>query len=171
MINLCKLNILNEYAEAISKLYDIPCPIQNVSLLVEKMNGSICKSPSFSTNITFVKKTGEDSFVINIREEENIERMNHHILQYIGCLFLYMGFCTNELWERSSYFSLEEQDVDIQEIINHLAICLLMPKNEFLENIEKNTKNEIIDFLKVAKDFNTIPFLAQLRYNDLKKIL
>ena len=113
--------VINHLTQDIIDLYHIQIPIQDIDEAVKMFGGRVEEDrEKYCKYCDFISKE-RDSFAIYISPYYKSERRKMIIAQQLGHLFLHMGYQTNhDLWN------------------HHIARRLLMPKQEFLDQIKKN---------------------------------
>lgn len=111
--------LINVMAEEVINLYGIQIPIINIEEVVQKMGGSVVDNSSIGEfSDGKIRKTGEDSFTIEVSPFQTEERKNFTIAHELGHLFLHMGFQTNEQkWQKQdnvSYYRNGNSELEYQ---------------------------------------------------------
>ena len=149
--------LINDMADTIHKLYDIRTPISDIDQVVESIGGTVVENElltGFSDGK--IKKTGPDSFSIEISPFQTEERKNFTIAHELGHLFLHMGFQSNEKKWRAQddvkYYRTGNSTSEYQA--NEFAAAFLMPRKEYKRIMDKYTKGNIVNTSEVAKYFH-----------------
>ncbi len=148
--------LINVMAEEVINLYGIQIPIINIEEVVQKMGGSVVDNSSIGEfSDGKIRKTGEDSFTIEVSPFQTEERKNFTIAHELGHLFLHMGFQTNEQkWQKQdnvSYYRNGNSELEYQS--NEFAAAFLMPRVKYKEIMEQNTEGDFVNTAEVAKYF------------------
>lgn len=148
--------LINVMAEEVINLYGIQIPIINIEEVVQKMGGSVADNSSIGEfSDGKIRKTGEDSFTIEVSPFQTEERKNFTIAHELGHLFLHMGFQTNEQkWQKQdnvSYYRNGNSELEYQS--NEFAAAFLMPRVKYKEIMEQNTEGDFVNTAEVAKYF------------------
>lgn len=149
--------LINEMAEAVSELYNLQSPITNMSDAVRIMGGTVIENPDmdgFSDGK--IRKTGDDSFTIEVSPYQTEERKNFTIAHELGHLFLHMGFHSNEeKWNRqgnTEYYRNGNSKTEYQA--NEFAAAFLMPQAEYKRVMDQHTTGNLVNTSKVASHFH-----------------
>lgn len=148
--------LINVMAEEVITLYGIQIPIVSIGTAAGKMGGSVVGNflmNEFSDGR--IRKTGDDSFTIEVSPFQTDERKNFTIAHELGHLFLHMGFQTNEQkWQKQdnvSYYRNGNSELEYQS--NEFAAAFLMPRVKYKEIMEQNTEGDFVNTAEVAKYF------------------
>lgn len=150
-------DLINELSDAVRDFYDIKIPINNIVECVKKMGGTVIeKSDMDSFADGRIKKTGEESFEIEISSFQSQERKNFTIAHEIGHLFLHMGYIVdNDLWSTQSdrvyYRNGNSQE---EYFANEFAAAFLMPKVEYRRIMDEHSDGNTVYTQEIAKYFN-----------------
>lgn len=150
--------IINEMALKIREYYyNTTSPINDIDKIVQKMQGKVVNDSSrniFSDGC--IKKTDDNSFVIEVSSSQSQERRNFTIAHELGHLFLHMGYKTNDdLWESQANITYHRTGISHEEYqANEFAAAFLMPKELYLEAAKKHTNGRMVDIDKVAAYFH-----------------
>lgn len=145
-------------ANTVREVYNIATPIKDMSLVVEKIGGEIKETDEPYDFDGVIRKSGDNSFLIEISKNQSEQRKNFTIAHELGHLFLHMGYGTNEdVWKNQDVvyqrFGTSEQEYQA----NEFAAALLMPREEYANKIyacvEKG-KVEIKKLEEIASAFN-----------------
>ena len=149
---------INALAQEVLKEYNIDIPINNIENVVEDIGGKIQERDALDIIYygTIRKEYSEDaSFIIAISKDQCEERKNFTVAHELGHLFLHMGFRTDpDVWKSQSdqeyrRFGTSEQEYQA----NEFAAALLMPEKEYIEIMDKYTKENKVNITKVAEFF------------------
>lgn len=151
-IAMCK------FVDKLREIYSLSSPIDIENFVANNLKGSIEEVNSLPIEISGRVIKREDSFCIQIRKEESLERKRFTIAHEVGHLFFDMGYLTdNKKWaslangascDRSAHIN------DSESIANSFAAELLMPKAEYLEQFHANIKGSMVNIEPIAKHFN-----------------
>ena len=162
---------ISELTDKIREKYNIKTPIQDMTEIVKKIGGDVIQKYNFDSYYDATVMKTNDKFYIAIPIINDTQRKNFAIAHELGHLFLHMGFKTNiEVWDNqvlNKYirFSMLEQEIQA----NEFAANLLMPKDEYINEIKQQTKNnQDIDIKAISKKFNVGYILAYNRGYYLK---
>lgn len=162
---------ISNLTDKIREEYNIKTPIQDMTEIVKKIGGTVIQKYDFDSYYDATVMKTNDKFYIAIPIISDMQRKNFNIAHELGHLFLHMGFKTNtEVWENqilNQYrrFSMIEQEIQA----NEFAASLLIPKDEYISEIEQQTKNhQDIDIKAISKKFNVSYVLAYNRGYYLK---
>ena len=152
---------ISELTDKIREKYNIKTTIQDMTEIVKQIGGDVIQKYNFDSYY--------DAIAIPIINDT--QRKNFAIAHELGHLFLHMGFKTNiKVWDNqvlNKYirFSMLEQEIQA----NEFAANLLMPKDEYINEIKQQTKNnQDIDIKAISKKFNVGYILAYNRGYYLK---
>lgn len=162
---------ISELTDKIREKYNIKTPIQDMTEIVKKIGGTIIQKYNFDSYYDATVMKTNDKFYIAIPIISNMQRKNFVIAHELGHLFLHMGFKTNiEVWDNqilNQYrrFSMLEQEIQA----NEFAANLLMPIDEYINEIDRQTKNnKNIDIKAISEKFNVGYVLAYNRGYDMR---
>lgn len=150
-------SLINDMAQTVLQLYNIPIPITNIDAAVKKMGGYIIENPSINRfSDGRIRKAGDNTFSIEISPFQTEERRNFAIAQELGHLFLHMGFKNNiDKWraqDHTPYYRNGNPELEYQA--NEFAAAFLMPQSKYKEIMDKNTDGTLVDTSKVAEYFH-----------------
>ena len=167
--------VIEEYAEGVRELYNIGIPFSNNNyvfleklggrLKLEKVNGWDYSELCLSTTV------GAEKFIIKVLPSCRKEIINFESAKQIGHLFLHTTFVST--LNNSSKALLFTKDIykansGIQA--NEFAYNLLMPRHEFIQEVHKNTKNNLVNMKCVADKFEVSLDVVQVRARTLNLI-
>lgn len=162
---------ISELTDKIREKYNIKTPIQDMTEIIKNIGGNVIQKYNFDSYYDATVMKTNDMFYIAIPIINDIQRKNFAIAHELGHLFLHMGFKTNiEVWDNqvlNKYirFSMIEQEIQA----NEFAASLLIPKDEYINEIKQQTKNnQDIDIKAISKKFNVGYILAYNRGYYLK---
>ncbi len=152
---------INNIADKIRKALDITTLPYEPSDAIKKLGGTITYNVNDYNVDAILKKTGENSFNINLNPNRHINRDRFTLAHELGHLFLHMGFIVDkEKWDsistddiiffRDNNYSIKEYEA------NEFAASFLMPKDEFIEIAEENLTgnnynlNSISEYFRVS---------------------
>lgn len=150
-------SLINDMAQAVLKLYDIPIPINDIDEVVGRMGGHIIENPSINGfSDGKIKKTSHDTFSIEISPFQTEERRNFTIAHELGHLFLHMGFRNNaDKWraqDNTPYYRNGNSESEYQA--NEFAAAFLMPQSEYKKIMDRFTNGNLVNTSKVAEYFH-----------------
>ena len=163
---------ISELTDKIREKYNIKTPIQDMTEIVKQIGGYVIQKYNFDSYYDATVMKTNDKFYIAIPIISDIQRKNFVIVHELGHLFLHMGFKTNiKVWDNqvlNQYrrFSMLEQEIQA----NEFAVSFLMPKDEYINEIElqtKNNKNIDINIKAISEKFNVSHVLAYNRGYDM----
>jgi len=152
--------LINDLTNDILEDYEIKIPIDNIEIIVDKLGGYVevdyIKSEYADA---ILEKCKDGRFKIIIPNISSEKRKNYVIAKELGHLFLHMGYKIDEdLWndqsKRSCYFSRQIEQAKA------FGIALLMPKYEYKDIIDRNSKGNKVNMVGVAKHFNVLQNIA-----------
>lgn len=116
-------------------------------------------------SVSTIQKTGDFSFTIFLNPEKDKVKEKFRIAHDIGHVILHLGYLASpELWnkqEKNKKIQLYKYEQEIQA--NAFALSVLMPYEKFLNELKKNSVNNIIDIQDIAKIFKVKPVIAKQR--------
>lgn len=156
---------INELAETVLDVFDIPCPITDMNNVVNILGGEIREDASlglFSDGKVLKEKDNskESSFCIVIPSNQPDVRKNFTVAHELGHLFLHMGYKINdELWAKSDDAIFNRRgDSEIELQANEFAASFLMPKKEYkrvmYDVMYEYSKEDTVFIDKIAEYFN-----------------
>lgn len=150
-------NLINDTVDAIIRWYNIDIPIYDIDKVVKDMGGKVIENPyidGFSDGK--IRKTGSNSFQIEVSPYQTEERRNFTIAHELGHLFLHMGFRTNdEIWEQQNckfYYRNGNSALEYQS--NEFAAALLMPQDEYERIMYDNIEGNLVNTSEIARYFH-----------------
>lgn len=162
---------ISNLTDKIREQYNIQTPIQDMTEIIKKIGGNVIQKYNFDSYYDATVMKTNNTFYIAIPIISDMQRKNFTIAHELGHLFLHMGFKTNtKVWDNqilNQYrrFSMIEQEIQA----NEFAASLLMPKDEYINEIELQTKNnKNIDLKAISEKFNVSYVLAYNRGYYLK---
>lgn len=163
-------NLINIMAYEIRNIYEVSGPVSDIKSVIEKMGGSVVEDSSIDIfSDGRLRKTGPESFEIEVSPCQTEERRNIAIAHKLGHLFLHMGFQTNkERWVNQnieSYFNTDISEMLYQR--NEFADAFLMPKEEYHKVLEAFSYGCLVDTAAIAGHFNVPIDLAASRGRSL----
>ncbi|MGL4946208.1 MAG: ImmA/IrrE family metallo-endopeptidase [Cetobacterium sp.] len=138
-----------------------PFTYNKLEELVKKLNGRIKKVDYLNYDAEIIKKTETIDFEIILSEYPSIQRKMFSIAHELGHLFLHMLYLINDnhwnsLSENQSY--KREGLNKLESEANFFAAELLMPEEEYLNQLKKNKilkdDNVYFNTQNMAKYFN-----------------
>lgn len=162
---------INTISDSVRDSLDLSIPI-NLDLAVERLGGQIRKE-TLDAGIDGMIKKSNDSFLIKIPPEQTQNRVRFSIAHELGHLFLHMGYLLDEqLWNStdeytdSVYFRVGHSEEEYEA--HEFAASFLMPKNTYLELVNKIAINNIVDINTIADYFQVSKDAAWNRGRWLK---
>jgi Zn-dependent peptidase ImmA (M78 family) len=150
-------NLIDAMTQEVIKIYNIQIPITDIDEVVRSMGGVIREDSgidSFSDGR--IRKSGSDSFVIEVSPFQTEERRNFTIAHELGHLFLHMGFQTNEQrWNEQAnvpYYRNGNSELEYQS--NEFAAAFLMPRYEFKRVMDEHTDGSMVNTAEIARYFH-----------------
>lgn len=152
-------DLINLVAQEIRNAYGISVPIENIDEVVEKMGGKIesidCMPEDMDGCIR--KDDSGEKFIIYVSEDQTPARRMFTIAHELGHLFLHMGYQIDpEKWKMCGkepiYRRGENSNIEYQA--NEFAAAFLMPKDLYIEQVEKNTEGDSVNTEAIASHFN-----------------
>ena len=147
---------INEVAERIVSHHNSLAPIDNIKSIVEGLGGMVVEKDAFDSVCDAVAmKTGDNTFTLFVAKHQDDDRKRWAIARTLGNVVLHMGFMTNpERWDEQKHevhrrFNTYAQDEQAVEF----AMALLMPKATYLDIVNANTTNNVVNVEKVAEYF------------------
>lgn len=147
-------------ADKVREVYKIATPIESMSLVVKQIGGEIKETDEPRDFDGIIRKSNNNSFLIEISKNQSEQRKNFTIAHELGHLFLHMGYGTDEdVWKNQKEevafqrFGTSEQEYQA----NEFAADLLMPREEYADKIYacvENGKVEIKKLEEIASAFN-----------------
>lgn len=162
---------IQEYTEEVRKKFEIGTPfVKYIDEILKKLGGKIQKENTIESygKLIIETKPWEGIFKIILNPGMIKERDNFAIAHQLGHLFLHTNYIesmengTKYIHFNESYIN-SEADFEAHEF----AYNLLMPKKEFLDELKKNTKGEVVYTPKVAKYFGVTISIASYRGQKL----
>lgn len=155
-MNAGEREFINELTEAVIQHYNIQIPIHDIYEVVSQIGGKVDANCTIDDVLDgSIKKVG-NSFVISIVPYQPPNRINFTIAHELGHLFLHMGYNINQqLWEKqdeSPYYRFGSTEKEKQA--NEFAAALLMPKDLYVQVMDKYTDGNIVDTAKIAEYFH-----------------
>ena len=150
-------SLINDMVQEIIKLYSIQVPILDIDQVIKEMGGEVVENPSLdSFSDGRIRKTGSDTFRIEVSPYQTKERRNFTIAHELGHLFLHMGFCTDsEIWNMQDNISYDRKgNSELEYQSNEFAAALLMPQDKYKQIMDKNTNGNLVNTAEIAKYFN-----------------
>lgn len=158
--------VINNVADLVRSSLELECPY-SPEAAVGKLGGRIDQNIDDMAIEAYIRKEGEDSFVINLNKRKPFLRERFTIAHELGHLFLHMGFLINkDLWQKqtqdfqdSAYYRYRMSGNYSQEEseANEFAAALLMPRDEFRKQIYTNLTDNRIDIRAIANYFKVSP--------------
>ncbi len=150
-------NLINTMAQEVIDAYNISIPITDIDKVVQNMGGSIVEDPSINGfSDGKIRKSGIDTFVIEISPFQTEERKNFTIAHELGHLFLHMGFQTNkQRWmshDNRYYYRNGNSELEYQS--NEFAAAFLMPRIEYKRIMDQHTSGNLVNTSEIAKYFH-----------------
>lgn len=167
---------IEELAEEVRKIYEISAPVNNINSVVKNLGGRILEGGISEPERMGLFKTGDETFEIHISTYQQEPYKRFLVAQYLGHLFLHMGFQTNDkIWnECGMHKKFVDDDTEKAYEAEYFALCFLMPKREFEKEVDKNTRQHetlskfyVVDTGAVAKHFGVSISMAVIRGNRL----
>ena len=146
---------INELVNAVIVAYNIDVPVKNMEEVAKKIGAVIKYNPNFNDFCDgTIRKTDDKSFEIQL--SSNSKNNAFIIAHELGHLFLHMGYRTNlEVWKGQPLKVYQSFNTFKQEYqANAFAGELLMPKDKYVEQLNKYSKGKYIDVAKIAYYFN-----------------
>ena len=158
--------LINDYADQVRNIFDIEVPIMNMEEVVFKIGGTV----KYDGKCSYIEKHNK-SFIIHIGEYESSNIKNFRIAQQLAKLFLYTSFVSGyNLFADSNDITLKDSYYRDGAInwINEFAYALLMPMNDFIKEVDKNTNDNIVDTKIIAEYFGVSISCASERGKRLR---
>jgi len=152
---------INEYADIIHELYNINVPINNIEEVVSKIGGIV----KYDSNCSYIEKS-KTGFIIHVEDNSDYKIKNFRVAQQLGKLFLYTNFIEeHELFNNDDEISFKDSYNCEGTInwVNEFALAFLMPKKEYIDEVYKNTIDNIVDTKVLAKHFDVSITTASCR--------
>lgn len=155
-MNSKTIKTIDFLVEIIREKFKIEVPITNIENVVNKLGGRVVETESYNELIDgAIEKCDDGSFIIRVSPSQVESRKKFTIAHELGHLFLHMGYCTNEnLWNDMStekFYRFGRSELEYQA--NEFAAALLMPKDEFMDLIQKYTDGNTVDMSIIANVF------------------
>ena len=149
--------LIDAMTQEVIKIYGIQIPITDIDEVVGSMGGDIREDPTIDRfSDGRIRKSGSESFVIEVSPYQSEERRNFTIAHELGHLFLHMGFQTNEQrWKKQadvSYYRNGNSELEYQS--NEFAAALLMPRDEFKRVMDEHTDGSLVNTAEIARYFH-----------------
>lgn len=149
-------DLIEEMTAAIRSMYMLPEIIRDKKDLIKNMDGLI-----ETDNHADIKKTGETSFCISVNKRDREYEQKWQAAHMLAKLFLDMGFPNNEeKWQNAN-----AQPETTRNYYNYFAGSILMPKKDFMEQLDVNTKDGKCDSKVLAEHFHVN--LAHVHYRGV----
>lgn len=159
---------IENIATDIAHMLKIQCPIENIDDIVNKLNGKIQKVSHIEEKGLY--KINDEKFIIKMTPYDNNKQRTIQMAMQIGHLFLHMGYLINkDIWKRQhiskpyGYYISHEDAITKEWQAYKFAQALLMPKELYKEQTEKNTENNTTNTKKIAEYFNVTRSAATSR--------
>jgi Zn-dependent peptidase ImmA (M78 family) len=160
-------DVINNVADLVRSSLKLSLPY-DPEIAVKELGGRIIQDVDDMAVDAYIKKEGEDSFVINLNGKKPFLRERFTIAHELGHLFLHMGFLIDkELWKSqdeefqdSAYYRYRMSGKYSQEEseANEFAAAFLMPRDAFRKQIYENlSNNNRIDIHAIAEYFKVSP--------------
>ncbi len=159
-MNIFKKHYIENLSQGIRKVLNATTPV-DIPSQIDLLNGKLSYTDDieFNADAKIIKKS-DSSFEISLNSANStIERDNFTLAHELGHLFLHMGYLIDtEKWKSindytdSVYYRYGYNEEEYEA--NEFAANFLMPRDEFLDVVIKNSsdKNKC-DFHKVADYF------------------
>ena len=149
--------LIEAMAQEVIKVYDVQIPITDIDEVVRSMGGFVEEDSAidgFSDGK--IRRSGLDSFIIEVSPYQTEERRNFTIAHELGHLFLHMGFQTNEQrWKKQtevSYYRNGNSELEYQS--NEVAAAFLMPRNEYKKVMDEHPDGSLVNTAEIARHFH-----------------
>jgi Zn-dependent peptidase ImmA (M78 family) len=153
---------INKVADLVRTSLDLLCPY-DPEMAVERLGGKIVQNIDDMAIDAYIKKDGDNSFIINLNSKKPFLRERFTIAHELGHLFLHMGYLINkELWTKqerefqdSVYYRYRMSgNYDQEESeANEFAANFLMPRDEFVNKIYDTLVDNKVDISAIAQHF------------------
>ena len=151
--------VIEEIAEKILK----DCDTYDIYEILEKIGGKLEYNVNFDA---MFKKTGDESFTINIESAENKDKYHENMAKFDiaqdiayaviggGYKEYYDDFNKWQYVPENKWLTIFDFDISI-DTINRLAAAILMPKEKYMQTIEKyTTKQNTVNLEMVARELD-----------------
>ena len=156
--------VISNFANSLIKALELSRPYDPY-LVVDRLGGKVEYDTITDMAIdASIRKKDQDSFIIDLNKNKPFLRERFSIAHEPGHLFLHMGFLTDEkvwnsipvddIFQDSVYYRMSGNYTQEENEANEFAASFLMPKNEFVEQIQKHTLNGRVSMLKIADYFD-----------------
>ena len=158
-MNEMKRELIVELVEKIRKDFELEIPFsKSMDNFLEKLGGRLEYTNSkefWGSSLEFPKKVWDKEFVILLNQRRTKQEQEYEIAYQIGNLFIntnYLKVSTKKEKVLQVIYNLNETRA-IQYAIQ-FADNLLMPQEEFSEEVRKHTKDSMVNMLTVANRFD-----------------
>jgi Zn-dependent peptidase ImmA (M78 family) len=157
-------DVINNVADLVRSSLGLSLPY-DPEKAVETLGGRIIQDVDDMAIDAYIKKDGEDGFVISLNGKKPFLRERFTIAHELGHLFLHMGFLINkDLWKNqntefqdSAYYRMSGNYSQEESEANEFAAAFLMPREEFKAQIYSNPSDNRIDIRAIADYFQVSP--------------
>jgi Zn-dependent peptidase ImmA (M78 family) len=149
---LKKQRLINEYADNIRCIFNIQIPITNIEEVVGKIGGIV----KYDGKCSYIEKS-KQAFTIHVENNKDYKIKNFKVAQQLGKLFLYTNFILeHELFKKDNTITFKDSlyQEGSTNWINEFALALLMPRNKYIEEVDKNTNGNLVNTEAVAEYFD-----------------
>lgn len=173
MIGQQKRNEIEKFAANLRAALGLQKPPYDPEEAIKKLGGEIDWALSFFEEADgLIAKTGPNSFRIslNASKRKNIPRKRFTLAHEIGHLFLHMGFIIQpDKWKNLNTYNelVKFRDASNKRVeeyeANQFAAAFLMPKEEFVSQVNKNSVGQTCNVPPIADYFNVSIEAAEYR--------
>lgn len=159
--------LINDLVNTLIKVFNIEMPINNIENVVIKMGGTIKYIEDTQAEIEIIKRYNSFEFVVP--KYENEKNKNFYIARTIGILFMYMGYKIDEILWKSNIdnYKLFKSENHLYKA-NEFARAFLMPKDLYIEIMDKNSNGDNVYTKEIGNFFNVSTGDVLMRGIDLK---
>ena len=158
-MNLKKRELIKDLTDKLRRDYQLEIPFsKSLDDFLENLGGRleyIDSKEFFGSSLEFPEKVWDKQFVILLNQRRTRQQQEYEIAYQIGNLFIntnYLKVCTKKEESLQVTYNLKETKA-IQGAIE-FADNLMMPQEEFSEEVRKHTKDGMVNMLTVANRFN-----------------
>lgn len=151
-----KLREIDSFADSVRTQLEIAEPIRNIEDVVVELGGRVVEADNYNELVDgAIEKCDDGSFMIRVSPAQTEARRRFTIAHELGHLFLHMGYLTNDsLWKKMTtphFFRNGRSELESQA--NEFAAALLMPRDMFIDEINKNVNGNTVNMAQVADTF------------------
>ncbi len=177
---------IEDFAITLRSILKIDGNIDDMSKVIRSLGGRVVKDGADYDSVArkiVSSRNSKFQFEINGTEAASDRASNDKkrrkrnrewtLAQSLGFVFFHMGYMiSDDIWEKQPENTWQniygKKDKNLVFKMNHFAGAFLMPKTDFLEQVEKNTNaDNKVALEPIAEHFNTTVSMVDVRGRDL----